>query len=1110
VNVSLGGRLYRRIQKKIFSLSTLKTAVLAFALLAIFFSNISPAFAQDATYKNYRDLFKGNYTFESIPATTDLLDTTAQKQTGLKFHFTYNFEGKTNPTSRNPENIDWFWDHVSNDEDDGFIVRVCETDASGVTNEATCKIGSVPYRTSPPSGVWSTIKDIIGAGAGYFGPSANTQEKLDNWYQFRNAMIFKKGYDQTSSTDTYPVRAQDIIFAIKKLGAVNQSESDISYDLKGQTLKAELWYCGGEKSVSGNSDPSPYNAYTTDSTAKKFGNLCDGHSYFKIGETPVPIQKSFASAQQVAQNTTQPTLQNPLVYSPDPLPVCSLSPFNPAIMGCIAKVVYYVVYWPMATLAGLLGNVFDFFLGYSLADQSYRADFIVRGWKLVRDISNIFFILILVYTGFMAVFNTASVSMKKVVPNLIINALIINFSLFATHVVIDISNITARIFYNVMPVCKGKCEKDADGNITNPKRSATGYWPLSEKIVSSFNPQKIFSTSVLNNSDRGGDGTNNPDSTAINQTIVSSSKLTTSSANYAGYFIVVSIIAAIIMFGTAMMFWKVAFFFLGRVIGLYVTMIFAPFAFLTRGGMPLVGNISGLKWNDWVSELVKYALLAPIFVFFLYIIYAFLNSDFLELSIKDIDTSNFFGTVIKIVIPMLIIYFLIKYGVDLAKTYAGKVGTQVQQFTTKAAGLAGGVAMGAVGLVGSRVIGGMAAAVDESSVGRTLRDVQVNGNFLTKRLAKVTQQGLNKGRTGSFDVRQTKLGNSLFKEMGVTTDHNLMGTLSVKERAGGFEAAVEKRKKEQENDVKLLEEKTPEEKIKDINKKRKDTYTKKVEKIIDDALMASLGSVKLKALKDDKDKTAYEAEKDRVLKNTAVQTKIKTVPEPKPVKSAAELTADRRKVFVENLKEGSIVDKILNIPVIGGLTGANVRIRGDKKAVKSIGEKSKVEKELADIEDTLKKGFQDLIAMDMFKDSPQFLGLLPEERQDLIKDGIISSGKHKGKRMYEILNPDEQSAVDTRRKILNKDEEEEYLNLVMAREQTKYDMKQVNIEVKDAKANWFNSMADTPAEQAKAFKEYKEKLSAKWHAEKQNKIHRNFAEYVKSQKDKLKDKDEGK
>jgi hypothetical protein len=1103
VNVSLGGRLYRRIKKKIFSLSTLKTAVLSFALFATFFSSITPAFAQDATYKNYRELFKGNYTFESVQATTDLLDTTAQKQTGLRFHLTYNFEGKTNPTNGQPQDISWFWDHVSNNEDDGFLVRVCETDASGAAIETSCKITSAPYKKSPIA--------------------TSAAAMVSMWNNEYNKVIFKKGFTTSSTSSMFPVSSQDIIFTIKKLGAVNQNESNISYDLKGQTLKAELWYCGGEPNVSGNTDPSPYSAHTTDTTAKQFGNRCDGHSYFKIGETKVPIQNSFTSAQQVAQNTPQPTLQNPLVYNPDPLPTCSVSIWGSNFIGCLARGVYYVVYWPMATLAGLLGNVFDFFLGYSLADQSYRADFIVRGWKLVRDISNIFFILILVYTGFMAVFNTASVSMKKVVPNLIVNALLINFSLFATHVVIDISNITARIFYNVMPVCKGKCEKDANGNITNPKRGTNGYWPLSEKIVSSFNPQKIFTSAVLNNSARGSaDGTDagsgSIDSSAINATIKTSSKLNTNSSDYAGYFIIVSLVAAAIMLGTAMMFWKVAFFFLGRVIGLYVTMIFAPFAFLTRGGMPLVGNISGMKWNDWVSELVKYALLAPIFVFFLYIIYAFLNSDFLELSVKDIDTSHFFGMVIKIVIPMLIIYFLIKYGVDLAKEYAGKVGTMVQQTSTKFAGLAGGVAMGAVGLVGSRVIGGAAAMVDESRFGRKMRDMQVNGNFITKRLAKMTQQGLNKGRTGSFDMRQTTLGNSLFKEMGVPTDHKAMDALkvvglpglSVKERAGGFEADVEKRKKEQEDNAKLLEEKTPDEKIKDINKKRKDRYTEKVEKIIDDDLKASLGAATVAALKADPDKTAYETEKANALKKTAVQDKVKGIPEPKLVKDAAELTADRRKTFVENLKKASIGDKILNVPIIGGLTGANVRIRGDQKAAKAIGEKSKVEKELSEIEDTLKKGFQDLIAMDMFKDSPQFLGLRPEDRQDLIKDGVISSGANKGKRMYDILNPDEQSAVDTRRKILNKDEEEQYLNMVMAREQTKYDMKQVNLEVKNAKAKWVSSMTGTPTAQAMAFKEYKEKLNAKWHAEKQNKIHRNFAEYVKNQKEKLKDKEPGK
>jgi hypothetical protein len=1117
VNVSLVGRLYRRIQKKIFSPSTLKTAVLSFALFATFFSGVLPVFAQDATYKNYRELFKGNSSFTSMPATTDLLDTTAKKQIGLRFKFFYSFEGKTNPTNGQPQDIGWFWDHVSNDESDGFIVRVCETDASGASNESTCKITSAPYRTYPPGGTLNVIADILSIFNPLAGPSSsNIQEKKTNWNKFKNAIIFKHGYTgNASDNDTYPVRSQEIAFAIKELSTINangsENESAISYDLKGQILNAELWYCGGEPSVSSNTDPKPYTAHTTDTTAKQFGNRCSGRSYFKIGETRILIQRSFINAQQDAQNAPQVTLQNPLVYNPDPLPTCSFGFFEEMnLIGCIARAVYYVVYWPMATLAGLLGNVFDFFLGYSIADESYRADFIVRGWRLVRDISNIFFILILVYTGFMAVFNTASVSMKKVVPNLIINALIINFSLFATHVVIDMSNITARIFYNVMPVCKGECEKDENGNITNPNRSTSGYWPLSEKIVSSFNPQKIFSSSVLNNNAGGAKTeTSGVSSTAINQTIQASSKADTSSADYAGYFIIVSLVAGAIMFGTAMMFWKTAFFFLGRVVGLYITMIFAPFAFLTRGGMPLVGNIAGLKWNDWLSELVKYALLAPIFMFFLYIIYAFLNSNFLEVSVQNIDTSNFFGTVIKIVIPMLIIYFLIKYGVDLAKTYAGKVGTIVQQQTTKWAGYAGGAAMGAVGVVGSRVIGGAAAILDESRVGRGIRNLQVKGGVL-KPIGRIAQETLNKARTGSFDVRQTKLGNSLFKEMEVPTDHKAMDALklvglpglSVKERAGGFDAAVEKRKKAQLEEEKLLKEKTPDDKIKKKNKQEKDKYTEKVDKIIEDKLVTMLGSAAAVAALKANDKAAYEDKKIEALKDANVQAQIKNVPEPKVMKSASEMDAERRKLYAENLKEGSLLDQILNIPIVGDLTGATTRLRGDKKAAKDIEDKSKVEKELGEIEETLRKGFQDLIAVEMFQTSQSFTGLSDPERVELLKEGVISSGSNKGKRMYDILDPNEKAAVDARRKILTKDEEEEYLNLVQTREQTKFDMKSLNKEVKDAKDAWHNSKGD-PAE----FKKYKEKLREKWQAEKQNKIYRNFAEYVKSQKDKLKDKE---
>ncbi|MEK7228022.1 MAG: hypothetical protein AAB681_01545, partial [Patescibacteria group bacterium] len=472
-------------------------------------------------------------------------------------------------------------------------------------------------------------------------------------------------------------------------------------------VEADLWYCGGESKngadVDGRyapaSDRVEYftkngehlenekNEYDTEKAEGliiKTGGIeydvehCNKQAAYKIGETETIV---LPSSIEVAIDQTKEDVNSGVLstqYTSSVMPQCHIlngwGPGSGSFLACISNTFYYLVFQPVAWFAWLMGQIFDFFIGYSLSDEAYRHDFVQTGWQLVRDISNIFFILIMVWTGLMAVFNTSNVSYKKVIPTLIINALIINFSLFATRVVIDMSNITARLFYDRIVVCE-KSEGGACSNMSGPG----GFKSVSASIVSSFNPQKILQNSnILNtptesdfdpdgkdtdiansNTDPSGD----PKATGnFNASQTTGAKDTThmsrTSTEYAAYFGLITLIMVMVAFGTAMMFWKTAFMFLGRVIGLYVAMIFSPFAFLSRNNVPLVSKIEGISYSSWWKDLTNYALLAPIFVFFLYIINAFLQVDFINGLGLAQNTSNFFEAALYVVIPMLIIYGL--------------------------------------------------------------------------------------------------------------------------------------------------------------------------------------------------------------------------------------------------------------------------------------------------------------------------------------------------------------------------------------------------------------------------------------------------------------------
>lgn len=740
-----------------------KTALLTLVFLFVVVGNVGSAFAD--SYPNYEQLFNGPYPISSLKKLQFVDQNTSD--VNLKFQFQSSFKldlfqaafGNDNPKKKESA-----WDHIRDAEIAGglnnpsskkmFIIRICDT------SETNCYFSPVPYSRKRAGGFLSAVQ-------------ISATEPTDKIYHYGNDGA-AGGTDQQDKFN--------VVFSVPTLATIDDGDYDNEKDTEdvlkfGDTkqYKADIWYCIGETQMTP-AEPFPTQDNPNEPQHRQFDNLCgDNHPYFKIATSePFTIPTSAAAAQ--TETPVAPTAANTTSESGDGLPTCSIT--NWTVAACMARLIYYAIYWPISWLAGVMGTIFDFFLGYSLDDASFRAEFAVKGWQLVRDISNIFFIIILVYTGLMTVFSGKS-NMKQVLPNLILNALLINFSLFGTRVVIDISNITARVFYNSVNVCKGECEKDSDGKITNFLTGPAGYKSLSTKIMSSFNPQTIFNAQVL----AGGAQVGGAQGTTSKRDPVS---------DHAGYFIIVTVLASLLLFGIAMMFWKVAFMFLGRVVGLYVAMIFAPFAVLTRGNMPLVGNIKDLSWDSWLKDLTNYALLAPIFVFFLYIIYSFLNSGFLKINFGDLNNADFFITIVSVAVPMLMVYLMIDQGVKIAKKYAGVIGEKFQEYGQKAAGFVGGaalgVATGGAALAGRNILGRAGSRIAES---QTLQNAASSGRWYS-RLADRTMRVGTGMSTSTYDARNTSAGRRLQQESGINLDNGLVRAVGTgtNRTQGGFREAI--------------------------------------------------------------------------------------------------------------------------------------------------------------------------------------------------------------------------------------------------------------------------------------------------------------------------------
>lgn len=431
--------------------------------------------------------------------------------------------------------------------------------------------------------------------------------------------------------------------------------------------------------------------------------------------------------------------------------------------GCLIGIVYGI--WEAsAWFARLGGHFLDFFVYYSTNSSSYGNTFVDRAWGGVRDIVNMFFIVALLYVAIRTILNIHVSDNKKIIGKVIIVALLINFSLFATKLVIDTSNILAKVFYNNIT------SKDSDGKILeNPGKEKS----ISVGLVEKFNPQEIISTP---------------------QEYLKSK----------GTFLFITILAIAITLYTGYIFFSVALLFVARVVSLWIAMITSPVAFIS---IALPFNIPGMGHDNWVKNLLENAFLAPIFIFFLYIIVLF--AGFLK-AIPDIyagDKADIIQHIMGVAVPFLLIVGLLQKAKKMAVEYAGEMGAQITSWGAKVAGLALGAAGGAaalglsgtLGKLASKITGGETGAL--GNTGEKLRDLSNRAGF-TGSLAKFTLKNLDRGAGASFDVRKSLLGD-LAAEAGLNTEKytkylRLEGTKTV-----GYKARVAAKKEKIEKEFEL-------------------------------------------------------------------------------------------------------------------------------------------------------------------------------------------------------------------------------------------------------------------------------------------------------------------
>jgi hypothetical protein len=412
-----------------------------------------------------------------------------------------------------------------------------------------------------------------------------------------------------------------------------------------------------------------------------------------------------------------------------------------SVFAWLAQVILKFVSW-LTYLSGMLLNTVIRFTVVDMASYISKNGAVTGAWKTVRDISNMGFIFVLLYAGIKMILGIGK-NVQRLIVTVIVVAILMNFSLFFTKVIIDASNILAMFFYGAMaPDALTSTSSGLADSLLAPLKIQT-IWKMPENITA----DKLFIIGVMGS--------------------------------------IVALVAAFVFFAISIMF-------IIRFVALVFVMILSPLAFMAY----ILPDLE--KYRDqWWGTLMGQAFFAPIYFMLTWIVLKIVEG--ISLNTGGTWSEAFAGELIQysdqgfvatgnieLVFTFLVVIALLIATLIISKQYADKSHSLVKSATGWATSTAGGATFGAAGWAGRRTLGRYGenkkdneewkARAAQGGVGGAIARAKLN-------LAKGAS-------TASFDARNARLTESLAKKTSID-----LGKLKVKKGEEGFAGVIKQREK---------------------------------------------------------------------------------------------------------------------------------------------------------------------------------------------------------------------------------------------------------------------------------------------------------------------------
>ena len=392
------------------------------------------------------------------------------------------------------------------------------------------------------------------------------------------------------------------------------------------------------------------------------------------------------------------------------------------IFGDMADSIFKGLAYILMTLGGailsMVGMLYDKIIDYTILnmatninDSSGIGGGINTAWVTLRDVANMCFIFVLLGAAFKAMFQLEFGNVGKTITNIVIIALLINFSLFFTKVVIDASNIVSVGFYNSI----------ASSSSTLTTSSGTTPTGISGGYMNALGLQNWYDTKILD-SDLG------------------PVKLMT-----------IGVMSFIFMLVAAVIFLISAVMFAARYILLIFLMILSPLAFIAF----VIPGQRG-KFDEWKDAVLDQSFFAPVFFAMTWVALKLAKALNLTGSITTTSYATSMVTYDSSTSTLIMNYVLVIGFSIAALVFSKKIAGKTAGFSkitnamgaNKVAGVVGGVTLGGAAALGRRTIGATASRLAQS---------QRLSNWAGKSwIGQKVKEGTEKTAGASFDVRQTK------------------------------------------------------------------------------------------------------------------------------------------------------------------------------------------------------------------------------------------------------------------------------------------------------------------------------------------------------------------